>query len=127
MSFARHNSGRRGEGIALSYLKEQGYRILIRNYRTRQGEIDIIGTDKDFISFIEVRSINSTSPGLPEYTIDKRKQHQIAKVALSYIKKEHLWDKNCRFDVVCIEDVDSASPNIRLIKNAFELDAWYRY
>lgn len=127
MTFARIDSGKKGEELAVSFLKKQGFRIIARNYKIRLGEIDIIGKDKDCISFIEVRSTNSRIFEGPEYTIDRRKQGQIAKAALSYIKRYGLEDKDCRFDVICIEGVDSASPNIRLIKNAFDLDPRYRY
>jgi len=127
MTFKRIGTGKKGEDLALSYLRGQGYRIRGRNYKTAQGEIDIIGDDGGCISFVEVRSMNAGGPGSPEYTINRRKQGQITKVALSYIKKYRLEDRNCRFDVVCIEDVDSVSPKIRLIRNAFELNSWYRY
>ncbi len=127
MTFKRIGTGKKGEGLALSYLREQGYRIIGRNYKTAQGEIDIIGDDGGCISFLEVRSMNAGGPGSPEYTINRRKQGQITKVVLSYIKKYRLEDRNCRFDVVCIESVDGASPKVRLIRNAFELDARYGY
>jgi len=64
--------------------------------------------------------------GLPEETILKKKQLQISKAALAYIKKFKLEDKSCRFDVVCIEGVDSLRPQVRLIKNAFDLDSRWR-
>lgn len=127
MTLARINSGKKGEDLALGFLRRQGYSIIAKNYKTRLGEIDIIGKDKSYISFVEVRSTNSRVFEAPEHTIDRRKQTQIAKVALSYIKRYSLEDKDCRFDVVCIEGVDSVSPNIRLIKNAFDLDPRYRY
>ena len=127
MTFARINSGKKGEDLALSFLKKQGYSIIAKNYKTRLGEIDIIGKDKSCVSFVEVRSTNSRVFEAPEHTIDRRKQRQIAKAALSYIKRYSLEDKDCRFDVVCIGGVDSVSPNIRLIKNAFDLDPRYRY
>lgn len=127
MSFARINTGKRGEDLALRYLKKQGYRIIERNFKTRQGEIDIIACDNDCISFVEVRSRSADNLGLPEDSIDRRKQKQIAKVALAYIKRRRLEDRNCKFDVICVEDANSVSPKVRLIKNAFELDPWYRY
>jgi len=127
MIFKRIGTGKKGEDLAFSYLKEQGYRIIGRNYKTAQGEIDIIGDDGGCISFVEVRSMNAGGPGSPEYTINRRKQGQVTKVALSYIKKYRLEDRKSRFDVVCIEDVDGISPKIRLIRNAFELDRRYSY
>ena len=127
MTIARKNTGKRGEGIAQSYLKKQGYRIIEKNYNTRLGEIDIVASCKDCICFVEVRSINTGRFDTPEYTIDRRKQNQISKAALMYIKRNGLEDRNCRFDVVCIGAVDSPSPNVKLIKDAFELDSRYRY
>ncbi|MFH1854349.1 MAG: YraN family protein [Candidatus Omnitrophota bacterium] len=127
MTFERLKTGKRGENLARIFLEQQGYRIIERNYRTRCGEIDIIGIDKDCVSFVEVRTGNAKRFALPEDSINKRKQNQIAKSALLYIKRKQIEDQDCRFDVVCVEGVNSDSPKIRLIKNAFELDTWYRY
>jgi len=127
MTFARLASGKKGEEIAASYLRKQGYKILEKNYRTKLGEIDIIANDNGCISFVEVRSINNLSFILPEDTINKNKELQIMRVALAYIKRYKLENKSCRFDVISIENVDGATPQIRLIKNAFELDNRYRY
>jgi len=127
MTFARISSGKKGEGLADAYLKRNGYKILEKNYKTALGEIDIIAGDKDSVCFIEVRSKNSFYFGLPEETITAKKQAQISKAALAYIKRYSLEDKNCRFDVVCVQNVDSPKPEIKLIKNAFELDTRYSY
>lgn len=120
-------TGKRGEDLAVSYLRKQGYKILEKNYRIKLGEIDIIAEDKDRICFIEVRSKNSQNFCSVEETITKHKQMQVTKAALAYIKKYKLKDRSCRFDVVCIEDVDGSNPDIKLIKNAFELDERYGY
>ncbi len=126
MTFARINSGKKGEGLAVSYLKKQGYKIIERNYKTKLGEIDIITDCKGCICFIEVRARNNQVFGLPEETILKKKQLQVSKAALAYIKRYKLEDKSCRFDVVSIKGVDSPDPEIKLIKNAFDLDDRWR-
>ena len=127
MTFSRINSGKMGEDLAVSCLLKQGYKIIERNYRTKLGEIDIIADCKGCVCFVEVRAKNSLSFGAPEETIIKRKQLQIAKTALLYIKKYKLQDKSCRFDVVSVEGVDRPRPEVRLIENAFELDSKYKY
>ena len=127
MTFARISSGRKGERIAASYLKNRGYKIISKNYRTKLGEIDIIGDDNGCISFIEVRSMNGGQLGSPEYTINRKKQDQIAKTALLFIKRRGLEDKDCRFDVLCVEGVDGPFPKIKLTKNAFDLPSGYNY
>ena len=125
MTLARIKSGKIGEKLAVSYLQGKGYKIIERNYRTKLGEIDIIADCKGCTCFVEVRAKNSPAFGLPEETILKKKQLQISKAALAYIKQFKLEDKSCRFDVVCIEGVESLMPQVRLIKNAFDLDnAW---
>ena len=127
MTFERLKTGKKGETLAEAFLEREGYRIIEKNYRTKCGEIDIIGLDKDCLAFIEVRTGNTERFASPEDSINKRKQNQIAKSALMYIKKKRLEDQDCRFDVVCVEGVNSGFPKIRLIKNAFELDTRYRY
>lgn len=126
MTFKRILTGKKGEGLAATFLKSQGYKIIENNFRTRHGEIDIIADD-GCIAFIEVRSLNSKGFGLPEHSINRRKQNQISKTALMYIKIKKLEGRDCRFDVVSVEDVDSDSPKVRLIKNAFEINERYRY
>lgn len=126
MTFARINSGKKGEGLAVSYLKKQDYKIIEKNYKTKLGEIDIIADYKGCICFVEVRARNNQVFGLPEETILKKKQLQVSKAALAYIKRYKLEDKSCRFDVVSIKGVDSPDPEIKLIKNAFDLDSRWR-
>ena len=126
MTFSRISSGRKGEEEAVRYLRKNGYKIMERNYRTKLGEIDIIADCKGCICFVEVRAKNNPAFGFPEETILKKKQLQVSKAALTYIKRFKLEDKNCRFDVVSVEGVDKPEPEIRLIKNAFELDDRWR-
>ncbi|MFC1666609.1 YraN family protein [Candidatus Omnitrophota bacterium] len=127
MSLARIDTGKRGEDLAVSYLKKQGYKIIEKNYKTKQGEIDIIGRHRGCVCFVEVRARNTRRFGLPEDSINRKKQTQIAKVALSYIKRFGLEEENCRFDVVSVENVNSISPKLKLLRNAFELVDQYKY
>lgn len=127
MTFSRLASGKRGEILALSYLKRKGYEIIEKNYKTKSGEIDIIGRDKDYICFIEVRTKKNRRFGTPLDSIDKRKRDHIAKAALAYIKTKGLEDKKCRFDVVSVEKMNLFSVDVKLIKDAFELNPRYTY
>jgi len=113
--------------MAVSYLKRQGYGIIDRNYRTRMGEIDIIGEDKGCVCFVEVRSRNNPDYGFPEDTITAAKRRKIEKAALAYIKRFKLTDRPCRFDVISIVNTNNPEPGIKLIKNAFDLSEQYRY
>lgn len=127
MTFSRLALGKKGEGLALTYLKRKGYEIIEKNYRTNAGEIDIIGRDRDCVCFVEIRTRKTRKFGSPLESIDRKKQNQIAKTALIYIKNNRLEEGKCRFDVVSVEQIGGFLPNIKLIKNAFELNTWYKY
>lgn len=116
--------GKSGEDLAATLLKENGYKILARNFKTKIGEIDIIASDKDTISFVEVKTRHSDRFGLPQESISSSKQRQISKAALAYLKDNKLLNKKARFDVVSII-LSQDQPKINLIKNAFELGADY--
>jgi len=116
--------GKCGEEIAVDFLKEQGYKIIARNYKSRFGEIDIIARDKDTLCFVEVKTRHSDKYGLPEEAVTRLKQRQIAKSALSFLKARALLDKKARFDVVSIIYAKD-NPKRELIKDAFELDAHF--
>ncbi len=112
-----------GEDIAFRYLKNLGYIILDRNFSCKIGEIDLIGKDKDYICFIEVKSRYGTIYGRPCESITYYKKRKIYKTAQMYILKKKLYGKfNFRFDVVeIILNHSNSNHSIRLIKNAFGL------
>ena len=62
----RNKLGGRGEKIAASFLRRQGYRIIEKNYRTRLGEIDIVAREDEDLVFVEVKTRRSTEFGLPQ-------------------------------------------------------------
>jgi putative endonuclease len=113
--------GKSGEEAAIELLKNSGYKVWHRNYRTRLGEIDIIAKDKDTICFVEVKTRLSDKQGLPAESISRVKQRHISKAALMFLKEKNLLSQKARFDVVAIAYSEGV-PKIDLIKNAFELD-----
>ncbi|PKM76606.1 MAG: YraN family protein [Firmicutes bacterium HGW-Firmicutes-15] len=110
--------GNRGEEIASRYLKEQGYRILTRNYRSRYGEVDIICTFGESIVFVEVKTRTSTSFGSPEESITRSKREHIRKVALIYLESYQHPFKEMRFDVIGIL-MNGNEPRINHLVAAF--------
>ncbi|MBU9736949.1 YraN family protein [Diplocloster agilis] len=103
------------EDQAEAYLKSTGYRILCRNFRSRTGEIDIIGRDGNYLVFVEVKYRSDDSRGLPEEAVDQRKIYRICRTADYYRMVRNVpEDLPCRFDVVCI-----CGEQVKLIKDAF--------
>jgi putative endonuclease len=111
--------GQKGEGLAVEFLRQQGYKIIQRNYRTFIGEIDIIALDQDTLVFIEVKARESITYGHPFEAVHRYKRRKISNVAQLYLKKLKTIPP-CRFDVVSVYRVQG-DPQIELIKDAFEV------
>lgn len=95
--------GKAYEERAEEYLKEQGFRILERNFRVRQGEIDLIGYHKGALVFVEVKYRKDKRKGLPEEAVTAAKQRQISKIAKFYLMLHPVAGRmSCRYDVVAI-------------------------
>lgn len=104
------------EQLAVEYLERQGVRILEKNFRARQGEIDLIGVHEGYLVFVEVKYRSSSVKGSAFDAVDTRKQRQVCKVA-DYYRMLHKVNLNTsiRYDVVAIQGADE----IYWIKNAF--------
>jgi putative endonuclease len=120
VSLVKKLLGKTGEDRAARFLSQRGYRILDRNYRTKQGEIDLIALDRGELVFVEVKTRTSDAFGAPELAVNPRKQQRMVRAALSYLKYKKLHQMPCRFDVVAISS--ETEQEIELIPNAFEMD-----
>lgn len=110
--------GDRGERAAARFLRRRGCRILLRGYRTPQGEIDLIARDGDTLVFVEVKSRRR---GEPAEAVTPEKQRRLTLAALHFLKANRLLDTPCRFDVVAIVwPDDRRPPQIEHITHAFE-------
>lgn len=112
--------GPRGENIAVSYLQKQGYTVLVRNYRQRIGEIDIVAEDGDCLVFVEVKTRKNDQYGNPLEAVDIRKQRKLSRIALDYISRHKKENQNARFDVVAVQLQQESAPEVQHIKNAFD-------
>lgn len=124
VDFLKKKFGREGEETAEKFLKEQGFKILERNYRCRLGEIDLIVSKKEELFFIEVKSRHSFEDVSPEELISYAKQRHISRVAQHYVSRKKLWNQVGRFGLVV---VDYSAPAVRceLMADIFELNWGY--
>ncbi len=111
--------GHEGEKAAVSFLKDHGFNILEKNYRTKPAEIDIIAREKDCLCFIEVKTRASIRKGLPKESVTWSKQKKIILGATYYLKKTNQLNSKIRFDVVEVFK-NNDTIEINLIKNAFQ-------
>lgn len=111
----KRQTGSEWEQKAADYLAHNGMCIRERNFRNRQGEIDIIGTHDGYLVFAEVKYRSSPFMGHAAEAVDFRKQKQICRVADYYRLRNGYSDSTpVRYDVLAIE-----GEQIRWIQNAF--------
>jgi len=96
--------GKKGEDIAADFLSKKKYKILKRNFRTRNGEIDIIAKYKDYYVFVEVKFRKNNDFGKPFEFVDKKKINRMIKAIKYYFLKENLNDVDYRIDIVSITE-----------------------
>lgn len=117
--------GKRGEELAVAYLERLGYRVLVRNYRVRLGEVDIIAVDGDTLVFVEVKSRRGREVSRAFEVVTPRKQRQLSKVALEYIGSHGKDGQPARFDVVAVLFAESLTMGetvtVEVVRNAFDL------
>jgi putative endonuclease len=109
--------GSEGEDMAVRYLKDRGFKILHRNYKTPLGEADIIARDNESTVFVEVKARSSSRFGEPFEAVDMKKQERLRRIALWYQKKEGK-ETQVRFDVVSIKSTVDGNV-IEYIREAF--------
>lgn len=95
-----HEFGKIGEEIATKYLKQNNYKIIERNFRCKQGEIDIIAKEKEEIVFIEVKTRSNIMYGRPSEAVNEAKQKHIRRAAKYYVYLKHLENCYIRLDVI---------------------------
>ena len=116
----RRETGRRGEEIAAGFVATLGYRVVIRNFRCRAGEIDLVALDGDTVVFVEVRSRMGARCGTPLESVDGRKQMQVGRVARHFLSLRGWHERSARFDVIGIR-LDAEPPAIEHVRAAFDL------
>jgi putative endonuclease len=120
--------GERGEKLAARFLRRKcRFKILLRNFKAKHGEIDIVCRDKDTLVFVEVKTRASEEFGTPAEAVDREKRFHLSKAALEYLRLLDNPDILFRFDIVEVVMDGDAPPEIRHIPNAFQLSEPFRY
>lgn len=112
--------GTRGEDLALDFLKNQGYKILERNFRIRGGEIDIVAIENQTLVYVEVKTRSSRTFGYPQESVTPQKIKFLERAAKFYRNnRQYLKLPSLeRIDVVAVDLADPSTPSLKLIKNA---------
>lgn len=92
--------GQAGEDLACAFLIRQGWRVVDRNVRTREGEIDLIAARDDVLAFVEVKTRRSRAFGPPAEAVTYRKAARIRRLAAAWLAHNDAGARTVRFDVI---------------------------
>ncbi len=107
-----------GENKAVEYLYRNEYQIIQRNWRTKEGEIDIIALKVNTLVFFEVKTIPNGTLDMIQKVLGKRKRDRIVKTSKCFLLKHREYNNRyIRFDVIIIDM--PGYPDVYHIENAF--------
>lgn len=120
---AHQRTGRRGEEDAYFYLRQRGYTIIARNYRSphHRGELDLVGWDGDVLSIVEVKTRTARDFQPAETAVDRDKQRELSLAARDFLRHMPALPE-WRFDVLAVYyEHGHSHPTFELFQNAFSI------
>ncbi len=111
--------GRFGEDVAVRHLEDAGLIIVERNWRCREGEIDIVARDGPVLVFCEVKTRSGVGFGHPAEAVDRAKAARIRRLAVRWLAEHRPGPADLRFDVVCVARSRTAPLRIDHLRGAF--------
>lgn len=116
---AEHNIlGRRGEDIAASFLSDNSYEVLERNWRCGRLEVDLIARFNEVLVIAEVKTRIGNFIEFPQESVDIRRQKRLIRAANAYIYQSNL-NLEIRFDIITVVFDDDINYRLTHIENAF--------
>ncbi|MGH4011298.1 MAG: YraN family protein [Pseudonocardiaceae bacterium] len=94
--------GRRGEDLAAEYLTDAGLVVLSRNWRCRDGELDLVATDGERLVVCEVKTRSGTGYGEPSEGVTQAKAARIKRVTAAWLRAYRVGWCEIRFDVLAV-------------------------
>ena len=102
MSDARRRLGQSGEDAVVAWYEAHGYQIVVRNWRCREGELDLVVRRGRSYVFCEVKSRSSTAFGAPAEAVGREKQARIRLLAARWLSEGDVRAVGIRFDVASV-------------------------
>lgn len=113
--------GRKGEQVAVKFLRKNGYRILATNLQIGEGEIDIVAQDQvGVIVFVEVKTRQTRLWGEPYEAVNPHKRRGLCSMSKEYLRQRGWQDKVRRLDIISIVWPENEEPEINHVMNAFD-------
>jgi putative endonuclease len=94
--------GHRGEQVAADYLERAGFRILDRNWRCPEGEIDIVAAEQQILVICEVKTRSGTRFGTPAEAVTRVKRGRLRRLAVRWLVAHGVLFDEVRIDVIAL-------------------------
>jgi putative endonuclease len=114
--------GEYGERVAEKFLRRQKYQILVRNYTSDWGEIDLVCRHENTLVFVEVKTRAANAEVRPALAVDSSKRRRIIRTARAYLREIHNPPITTRFDIVEVLLAIGEPPSCTLLRSAFGLE-----
>ncbi|MGR0159738.1 YraN family protein [Paenarthrobacter nitroguajacolicus] len=108
--------GRSGEALAAVFLENQGMRIVDRNWRCPDGEIDIVAIEGETLVIAEVKTRKSLDYGHPFEAVGEAKLARLYRLSSSWCREHHLNARRRRIDVVAVIDNGVGEPQLEHLR-----------
>ncbi len=118
----RWEAGRHGEKVAARFLQRAGLKILVRNYRHRRGEIDLVARHGRELVMVEVKARHPQARWAPRDSVGWGKQRKIIRGATAYLRELKCRPPAVRFDIVEVWQASGEIPRCRWIPKAYSLE-----
>jgi putative endonuclease len=116
---SKARTGAEGEEAAASHLSRMGWKILARNWRHRQLELDIVAEEKGTLVFVEVKTRAEGGLQSPVEALTPTKKERLCRAAEAWLEAHDAWGRPCRFDLVCVTS-RAGTYQTELIRNVIE-------
>jgi putative endonuclease len=111
--------GRRGENLAAAYFADAGLVVLSRNWRCRDGEVDLIATDGERLIVCEVKTRSGTGYGEPSEAVTPAKVARIRRVTAQWLRTHRVGWCEIRFDVLAVRCPQDGPVTVEHLQGAF--------
>ena len=108
-----------GERVAVRALTDAGLLVLDRNWRCRDGELDVVARDGDALVFCEVKTRRGTGFGSPAEAVTPAKRRRLRLLARAWLAEHDHHAPDLRFDVVGVHVMPSGPARVTHLRNAF--------
>jgi putative endonuclease len=115
----RRRLGNAGEDAVAAWYTAAGYRVIDRNWRCREGELDVVVAKGDTLVFCEVKTRASTRFGAPVEAVTATKQRRLRTLATRWLAEHDVRRRTLRFDVASVMCSSDGQLAVEVLEDVF--------